>query len=328
MVEDKLIIPEEFKNYLNQVADIESNATNRSPAHVMDDKSNELNQNSAIANNAAHQNTATAASANSQNNQALNVHGWRNPTSSLYPMSSPLTQPQSPASVISQIMPSSPQHLLSGMCLLDRFVAPVRFSAFSSLPSILPLFLRIGQSPNNMSLPNQLQSQMPHHQMQQPSPMNGNFENHGYSTSTNHQPPPYPMYYNNQQTHSEAAGAAGAAAGPTQLPYNNYSGCKHNNSSQYPMNSTQMHPPNGMYSTNMNYANSTINNANGKFGETPKIDQYQLVLLAYAIPHTLLSLSPPLALCALFDAQVQIMAAARMHARKCPATTIVPTKVQ
>lgn len=326
MVEDKLIIPEEFKNYLNQVADIESNATNRSPAHVMDDKSNELNQNSAIANNAAHQNTATAAGANSQNNQALNVHGWRNPTSSLYPMSSPLTQPQSPASVISQIMPSSPQHLLSGMCIRVCEMFPWAKPQFSPLPTIPPLFLVIGQSPNNMSLPNQLQSQMPHHQMQQPSPMNGNFENHGYSTSTNHQPPPYPMYYNNQQNHSEAAGAAGTAAGPTQLPYNNYSGCKHNNSSQYPMNSTQMHPPNGMYNTNMNYANSTINNANGKFDETPNIDQYQLVLYTCNSLHSSLSLS--LVLCAPFHAQVQIMAAARMHARKCPATTTVPTKVQ
>lgn len=116
-----------------------------------------------------------------------------------------------------------------------------------------------------MNLPNQLQSQMPHHQMQQQSPMNANFENHGYSTSTNHQPPPYPMYYNNQQNHSETAGAAATAAGPSQLPYNNYSGCKHNNTNQYPMNSNQMHPPNGMYNMNINYANSAINNANGMF---------------------------------------------------------------
>lgn len=38
MVEDKLIIPEEFKNYLNQVADIESANGNKSCAN--DDKSN------------------------------------------------------------------------------------------------------------------------------------------------------------------------------------------------------------------------------------------------------------------------------------------------
>lgn len=120
MVEDKLIIPEEFKNYLNQVADIESNATNSSPVHVMDDKLNEMNHNNTNGNNATVNNTpiqngTATANGNNQSNTTLNVHGWRNPTSSLYPMSSPLTQPQSPASVISQIMPSSPQHLMSGM---------------------------------------------------------------------------------------------------------------------------------------------------------------------------------------------------------------------
>lgn len=107
-----------------------------------------------------------------------------------------------------------------------------------------------------MSLPSQVQTQMPHQQL------NGNFESSGYATSTNQQPPPYPQYYN----HSDAAGrGVGAAtpAGPSQLPYSDYNGCKHN-SSQYAMNSNQMHPPNGMYNMNMNYGSSTIN-TNGMY---------------------------------------------------------------
>lgn len=128
MVEDKLIIPEEFKNYLNQVADIESNANGSSPVHIPEDKSNDTAQvNANATTNVPIQNTNNTAATNSVKtdtqmltNPTFNVHGWRNSTASLYPMSSPLTQPQSPASVISQIMPPSPQHMMSGMHIENR----------------------------------------------------------------------------------------------------------------------------------------------------------------------------------------------------------------
>lgn len=128
MVEDKLIIPEEFKNYLNQVADIESNANGSSPVHVPDDKSSDTTQiNANPTTNAPIQSATNTAAANTVKtdaqlltNPTFNVHGWRNSTANLYPMSSPLTQPQSPASVISQIMPPSPQHLMSGMPYAHR----------------------------------------------------------------------------------------------------------------------------------------------------------------------------------------------------------------
>lgn len=110
MVEDKLIIPEEFKNYLNQVADIESGATNNSSTNPNEEKSNDKPQ---INNNNGNNNTIKNDS-QMVTNQTFNVNGWRNPTTNLYPMSSPITQPQSPSSVISQIMPASPQQLISG----------------------------------------------------------------------------------------------------------------------------------------------------------------------------------------------------------------------
>lgn len=106
MVEDKLIIPEEFKNYLNQVADNELSAGNTNPTNNIN-----VNPNSnANSNTNANANASTSASANdekqtnqsqlpqlSRANQSENVSNfnqWRNPQA--YQMPSPLNQPQSP----------------------------------------------------------------------------------------------------------------------------------------------------------------------------------------------------------------------------------------
>lgn len=105
MVEDKLIIPEEFKNYLNQVADNEG-AMNK----ITDDATN---ANSLI------EDTTTTTATNDTTNDNINMiripenvnRGmWRDPSANLYPIS-PITQPHSPCSIISQGMPvTSPQN--------------------------------------------------------------------------------------------------------------------------------------------------------------------------------------------------------------------------
>lgn len=102
MVEDKLIIPEEFKNYLNQVADNELCAGNTSTA-------NNMNANVNTNTNAnANPNVDDSANDKQQINQSQlpqsrqvngnenvsNFNQWRN--SQAYQMPSPLNQPQSP----------------------------------------------------------------------------------------------------------------------------------------------------------------------------------------------------------------------------------------
>lgn len=93
MVEDKLIIPEEFLDYLNQV-----------------DCANQTTSDSAAA--SKKKSTQTAAiksdSSTADNPVCQNPNIWRNPPSNLYSIASPSTQPQSPASAISQIMSPDP----------------------------------------------------------------------------------------------------------------------------------------------------------------------------------------------------------------------------
>lgn len=97
MVEDKLIIPEEFLDYLNQV-DCANQTTADMPAVPKANTNVPINNDQSIFNNE-----------NMDISQSLNTQMWRNPTSNLYSMASPSTQPQSPASAISQIMSPNPQ---------------------------------------------------------------------------------------------------------------------------------------------------------------------------------------------------------------------------
>lgn len=99
MVEDKILIPEEFENYLNQVADIEGG-----------NKANEETTNGTSVPTTA--NAATLGVDETNKNQtvqaaAFNRSMWRDPSSNLYPIS-PITQPHSPSS-ISHTIPASPQ---------------------------------------------------------------------------------------------------------------------------------------------------------------------------------------------------------------------------
>lgn len=96
MVEDKLIIPEEFKNYLNQVADegvasraAEDAAAEKPPA------------------------SEAVAEGHGDGMNAMripeNMNMWRDSSANMYPIS-PVTQPHSPCSNVSQGMPAaSPQ---------------------------------------------------------------------------------------------------------------------------------------------------------------------------------------------------------------------------
>lgn len=98
MVEDKLtIIPDEFKNYLNQVADSESG-----------NKANEETTNgTSVAPAAMAGVDETTKNQTTQATTLFNRSMWRDPSSNLYPIS-PITQPHSPSS-ISYAIPASPQ---------------------------------------------------------------------------------------------------------------------------------------------------------------------------------------------------------------------------
>lgn len=174
MVEDKLIIPEEFKNYLNQVADIESGAANN--GNTTDDVAPEKTQSCSNANNQAGfdktPKNESQQSSNAHSQAPFNTNVWRNQSSNMYSMSSPLTQPQSPSSVISQILPPSPQHMMP-----NEMKPPVHRQQLQHQRS--PMHNEFEQSQNAASA--------------------SNFENQGYVP-----PPPYPMYYN-QQNHSNAS---------------------------------------------------------------------------------------------------------------------------
>lgn len=97
MVEDKLIIPEEFKNYLNQVADIESGAASNPAAtpnnannNGTDEKQNEQPQ---------------MLETRRLNANPENFNQWRNPQA--YQLPSPLNQPQSPPLVATPHTPAA-----------------------------------------------------------------------------------------------------------------------------------------------------------------------------------------------------------------------------
>lgn len=101
MVEDKLIIPEEFKNYLNQVADSELGTGNTTPNP---NATNNVNTNA--------NGTEDKPSEQSQilptrriNANPENFNQWRNPQA--YQMPSPLNQPQSPPLVATPHTPDT-----------------------------------------------------------------------------------------------------------------------------------------------------------------------------------------------------------------------------
>lgn len=100
MVEDKLIIPEEFLDYLNQVDCANQNTTDASAMQK---------QNASPAANTIKKDQTNADNAPMDNNAVCqNPNMWRNPQSNLYSIASPSTQPHSPASAISQIMSPDP----------------------------------------------------------------------------------------------------------------------------------------------------------------------------------------------------------------------------
>lgn len=110
MVEDKLIIPEEFKNYLNQVADHELGTVNTNPTNPVNVNTNTNATSSANANTNAGVNGNTNGTGSDEksteqaqmppqtqrriNSNAENFNQWRNPQA--YQMPSPLNQPNSP----------------------------------------------------------------------------------------------------------------------------------------------------------------------------------------------------------------------------------------
>lgn len=93
MVEDKLIIPEEFKNYLNQVADNELGTGNNANAVNSMNVNMTANVN-ASENDAKQLNQSQLPQLRQANENSNNFNQWRNPQA--YQMSSPLNQPQSP----------------------------------------------------------------------------------------------------------------------------------------------------------------------------------------------------------------------------------------
>lgn len=92
MVEDKLIIPEEFKNYLNQVLDGELGAG----ALIMTNNANS---------NVNGNDEQKAEQSRRANTNPENFNQWRNPQA--YQMPSPLNQPQSPPLVPTPHTPAS-----------------------------------------------------------------------------------------------------------------------------------------------------------------------------------------------------------------------------
>lgn len=118
MVEDKLIIPEEFKNYLNQVADNELGAANTNTTNNLNANVN-VNVTSDVATTAAAGTVAPANGTNDDkqtnqpqmlqvrrmNENSENFNQWRNPQA--YQMPSPLNQPQSPPLVATPNTPAT-----------------------------------------------------------------------------------------------------------------------------------------------------------------------------------------------------------------------------
>lgn len=95
MVEKILLIPEEMEYYLNQVDNANQNNTDQS----------------CKASDAQMNNEQSSNGQRDSNMPCTNTHMWRNPPSNMFSMDSPSTQPQSPASGISQMNPlSPPQH--------------------------------------------------------------------------------------------------------------------------------------------------------------------------------------------------------------------------
>lgn len=99
MVEDKLIIPEEFKNYLTQVADHEAGTTNPPVANATGSvATNNINEDKPAAQ--TQMQPMRRLNANPEN-----FNQWRNPQA--YQMPSPQNQPQSPPLVATPHPPSA-----------------------------------------------------------------------------------------------------------------------------------------------------------------------------------------------------------------------------
>lgn len=100
MVEDKLIIPEEFKNYLNQVADNEIAAnTNTTTNNASASPISRVNEDKPNNEQPQMMPTRNRINVNPDFNQ------WRNPQT--YQMPSPLNQPQSPPTVATPHTPAA-----------------------------------------------------------------------------------------------------------------------------------------------------------------------------------------------------------------------------
>lgn len=99
MVEDKLIIPEEFKNYLNQVADNES-AANTNATTPVNNNGNANGNDDKPCEQQSQMLPTRRLNANPEN-----FNQWRNPQA--YQMPSPLNQPQSPPLVATPHTPAT-----------------------------------------------------------------------------------------------------------------------------------------------------------------------------------------------------------------------------
>lgn len=161
MVEDKLIIPEEFKNYLNQVADnelIAGNTTNTANNMNVNANANpnvDDNANDKQQINQSQMPQSRQVNGNGNGN-ASSFNQWRN--SQAYQMPSPLNQPQSP--------PLNPTPSTPAAHATDMWPC----TQYQQTPPPYPNYYnQNGQSPSNPT-----------------THMNCNYNNtHGYNSSAN-----------------------------------------------------------------------------------------------------------------------------------------------
>lgn len=110
MVEDKLIIPEEFKNYLNQVADNECASNTNTNTNIITNNANQIANGNGNENKVSEQQQIQILPTRRTNVNPENFNQWRNPQA--YQMASPLNQPQSPPLVVT---PHTPVTLATDM---------------------------------------------------------------------------------------------------------------------------------------------------------------------------------------------------------------------
>lgn len=193
MVEDKLIIPEEFLDYLNQV-DCANHTISDLPAVPKTNTNVPNNNDQSISNNE-----------NMDISQSLNNHMWRNPSSNLYSMASPSTQPQSPASAISQIMSPNPQQTNANIANTCG-----NHNANQSQQSKVPL--------QQTGIVNQNQNQAVNYN--NPN-RNKSYYNYSDQQQQQYQPPSYNAFMHQQQTYA-------APTGPLMHPNSSFNACAMN----------------------------------------------------------------------------------------------------